>query len=74
MRQSTLWGVCLLLAGGACVRGENTESTADLTQRQRDSAIATSKLPGAYGVTRALGAADSAAARNSRLDSVAAEP
>jgi hypothetical protein len=65
--------MCLLLAGGACARGENAEPTMDLTQRQRDSAIGASKLPGAHGVTRALGAADSAAARNTRLDSLAAD-
>lgn len=41
-----------------------------LTQRQRDSAIGASRLPGAQGVQKALGAADSAAARNARLDSL----
>lgn len=40
-----------------------------LTRRQRDSLIGKSSLPGAQGVTGALGAADSAAARAARLDS-----
>ncbi len=39
------------------------------TQRERDSVIGASKLPGAGGVRGALRAADSAAARNARIDS-----
>lgn len=45
-----------------------------LTQRQRDSLVGASKLPGASGVTRALGASDSASARNARLDSLGRQP
>ncbi|MGI9038496.1 MAG: hypothetical protein ACR2GQ_06505 [Gemmatimonadota bacterium] len=41
------------------------------TERARDSAIAESALPGARGVRGAMGAADSAAARNARIDSMA---
>ena len=40
------------------------------TQRERDSALGASKLPGAAGVRGALRAADSSAARNARVDSV----
>jgi hypothetical protein len=40
------------------------------TQRERDSVLGASKLPGAQGVRGALRASDSAAARNARLDSV----
>lgn len=39
------------------------------TQRQRDSAIGESRLPGARGVRGALDASDEAAARAARLDS-----
>lgn len=67
-------GFAGLLAALACGSGEQTEAEPALTQRQRDSVIGASSLPGARGVTRALGAADSAAARNSRLDSLGAEP
>jgi hypothetical protein len=75
MRKSSLYVACLcLLATLACGPDGQTESRAELTQRQRDSALGASKLPGARGVTGALGAADSAAARSSRLDSLAAEP
>lgn len=63
----------MLLAGSACSQGEDAEPGSDMTQRQRDSVIGASQLPGAHGVTRALGAADSAAARNARLDSLAVE-
>ncbi|HUF66887.1 MAG TPA: hypothetical protein VMM17_13005 [Gemmatimonadaceae bacterium] len=63
-----------LLAALACGSGEQTGTQPELTQRQRDSAIGASSLPGARGVTRALDAADSAAARSSRLDSLGAQP
>ena len=68
----------ILLAGvlalAACRSDESPDSRRDLTKRQADSAIGASRLPGASGVTRAMNAADSAAARNARLDSVATEP
>jgi hypothetical protein len=41
------------------------------TERERDSTLAQSRLPGAKGVGAALKASDSAAARAARLDSVA---
>jgi len=75
MRKSILYAGGLgLLAALACGSGEQTETQPELTQRQRDSAIGASSLPGARGVTRALEASDSAAARSSRLDSLSAQP
>lgn len=51
--------------------GQNQQGGADsLTQRQRDSIIGASGLPGAQGIQKALQAADSAAARGARLDSM----
>jgi hypothetical protein len=41
-----------------------------MTQRQRDSTIAESRLPGATAVGRALDAADAAAARAAAADSI----
>ncbi len=41
------------------------------TERERDSIIGQSRLPGAAGVKGALKVSDSAAARKARLDSVA---
>jgi hypothetical protein len=41
-----------------------------VSARERHEAIGQSSLPGAAGVSGALGASDSAAARNAALDSV----
>lgn len=45
-----------------------------LSERQRDSTIGASQVPGARGVQGALRAADSAVARRAREDSVGREP
>lgn len=63
-----------MLALAACRSGESPDSGTELTKRQSDSAIGASGLPGARGITRAMNVADSAAARNARLDSAAREP
>lgn len=63
---------CLMLAA-ACAAPE-PDAADTMTQRERDSAIGASRLPGAPGVSAAIRAADSADARNARLDSIAAEP
>lgn len=64
---------CVILAATACAApGDETADT--MTQRARDSAIGASSLPGATGVSAAIRAADSADARNARLDSIANEP
>jgi starvation-inducible outer membrane lipoprotein len=41
-----------------------------MTQRQKDSVLAQSGIPGGQGVGKALAAADSAKARQARLDSL----
>ena len=58
---------CLLLAG-ACT--SDAGQARPNTQLERDSVLGASKLPGAAGVRGAIRAADSAGARNARLDSV----
>ena len=45
-----------------------------MTQRQKDSVLGQSGLPGAQGVTAALKAADSLNARRRRQDSAMAKP
>jgi hypothetical protein len=50
------------------------EAMDTMTVRQIDSAIGESRLPGAGGVRGAIGAADSAAARRAREDSIARAP
>jgi hypothetical protein len=65
MRWTTTCATLLVLA---CASGDPDQTPADtLTQRQRDSVVGASGLPGARGVQGALDAADSAAARNERL-------
>jgi hypothetical protein len=64
--------VGLLLAAAACSSQESRSSKVR-SQRERDSVLGASQLPGAQGVRGALGAADSAAARNARVDSIATQ-
>jgi hypothetical protein len=70
MQTSRFWlGLGVILMVGCSSTSSSSQKT--MSQRERDSAIGASKLPGAQGVRGALGASDSAAARNARLDSVA---
>jgi hypothetical protein len=57
----------------ACSGGKPAKSAAgdSLTERQRDSILARSRIPGASGVGAALRAADSTSARVRAADSVA---
>ena len=60
--------IFFLLLLGACTSDSGQARPG--TQRERDSVLGASKLPGAAGVRGALRATDSASARNARLDSV----
>lgn len=64
--------VLTVLVLAACAKPEQppAQSADTLTQRQRDSAVGASRLPGAQGIGRAQAAQDSAAARNAQLDSI----
>lgn len=70
--KSILLVVSLGLAA-ACGGSESgqTVNRDTLTQRQKDSILANSKIPGARGVGSAMRAADSTSARVQRADSVA---
>ena len=65
-------GVCLLgamaVALSACSE-EEPDERANLTQREKDSIVAGSRIPGARAVKKAMSSADSASARQARLDS-----
>jgi hypothetical protein len=50
--------------------GSAKPKPAPLTQRQHDSVIGASGVPGASGIRGAMRVADSQTARNARLDSV----
>ena len=67
--------VCLLmLAGLTGCQADHPERSTPSTQRQRDSAIGASRLPGAHGVAGALEAADSASARRAQEEAAGREP
>lgn len=57
----------------ACAKDEG-DVKRDLTRREKDSILGASQIPGAKAVKRTLTAADSAAARQARLDSADREP
>jgi hypothetical protein len=58
----------MLIAGMvACGSGE-TAKKQELTQREKDSVFAGSQIPGAKAVGKALRTADSATARQARID------
>lgn len=57
------------LVATACAPTD-TSARDSMTQRERDSVLAQSGLPGARGVGKALSAADSVRARNAQLDSI----
>jgi len=65
--------IVLILAVAACAAEQSgqTVNRDTLTQRQKDSILANSRIPGASGVGRAMRAADSASARALRADTVA---
>jgi hypothetical protein len=62
--------VVLVVAALACSGGAPKAVGKGMTQRQRDSALGESRLPGAGGVKRALRVTDSAEARRAREDSI----
>ncbi len=60
-----------LLLATACSGSSGQDATR--SERERDSLIGQSQLPGASAVQGALDVSDSATARNARLDSIAAD-
>jgi hypothetical protein len=72
-RTTLLASMVLVLVCAACSSGKE-QPNRPATERERDSVLGASRLPGATGVRGALRVQDSAAAQNSRLDSVASQP
>ena len=68
-RNRVLVAFAVVAMVGACSSKE--ETSPPVTQRQRDSLLGASSLPGARGVKGALAAQDSAARRKATLDSIA---
>jgi hypothetical protein len=71
MRNYSRWIVPLLLALAACSGGRSGSERRDkMSQRQKDSVLSESGLPGAKFVGRAMATSDSEAIRASGVDSV----
>ena len=71
--KSILWVVslCCITACGGSDKSSQTVDRDTLTERQKDSILANSKIPNARAVGRAMNAADSTNAGILRADSVA---
>lgn len=71
--KTSLWIVatCLVAACASSDKSSQTVNRDTLTERQKDSILAGSKIPGARGVGSAMRAADSTSAGIQRADSVA---
>jgi len=65
--------VLALAACGGDSKDKSAVNRDTLTERQKDSILAKSRIPGASGVGRAMTAADSTSAGAHRADSVAAD-
>ena len=68
-REAGMRAILILMVTAAAGCNAGAKEAQPATQRERDSVIGASKLPGAAGVRGALRAADSAAARSARIDS-----
>ena len=67
-------GLVLVTVTIAACGEDDTDDRANLTQREKDSILAGSQIPGARGVKKAMTSADSASARQARIDSADREP
>lgn len=60
--------IFILFSGGCTEDTSDKTPKKELTQRQRDSVLAESKLPGAKTVGKAISVSDTASARTKRID------
>ena len=74
MQKRVLLLVALALTLAGCAKDEDGENKPALTQREKDSILAGSQIPGARAVKKTLTTADSAAARQARIDSAQQNP
>lgn len=73
LRKTAFTLATLALGLTACGK-DQPDARRDLTQHEKDSILGASKIPGAKAVKTALTSADSAAARQARLDSAERTP
>jgi hypothetical protein len=71
MKPAKLIALLLFVAACGSDSSQQTVNRDTLTQRQKDSILANSRIPNARAVGRAMRAADSASVRALRADSVA---
>ncbi len=63
----------VLLVAGCNDKPANFKPRSQMTQREKDSILGATSLPGAPVVSRALGAGDISATRNAAVDSASLE-
>jgi len=75
-REIFLGGALLSLTLVACGKDDTaqTTTTTTRTQREKDSILAGSQIPGAKAVKKTMTVADSAAARQARIDTSQQNP
>ena len=74
MKNQILWIGVLALGAGACAApGKVDKPRAQMTDREKDSAIAVSGLPGSGVVGKAMKMADQEAVRQAAFDSASKE-
>jgi len=69
-----LAGVALSFSVAGCSNDQTQETRSTMTQREKDSTLANSQIPGAKAVNKAFITADSATARQNRIDSAQNNP
>lgn len=72
--RKTAFTLSALVVGLTACAKEEGDIKRDLTRREKDSILGASQIPGARAVKKTLTAADSAAARQARLDSADRDP
>jgi len=75
-RGIVLGSAILSLALAGCSQDDTTQqsTTTTRTQREKDSILANSQIPGARAVKKTMTVADSAAARGARIDTSQQNP
>jgi hypothetical protein len=72
-RLSVAFTALALACGGSDAGSQQSVNRDTLTQRQKDSILAQSRIPGAAGVGRAMRAADSTSARIREANALATD-
>jgi len=73
-RGIVLGGTLLSLALVASDKDDTVQSSSTRTEREKDSILAGSQIPGAKAVKKTMTVADSAAARQARIDTSQQNP